>query len=143
MWGSWPSVEMQLVCSTTPAEWAVYFFFFLLAAWYILYINLFSLRVTKFNLGGLGAVILIRRKIPRLNSQSNNRNLFMRHLILFTFAKNVLSGLNEDVGRRSTSDKTWFDSCERSFVLAFSILENNNSQQNVVPNMFTTCWFKW
>ena len=53
-------------------------------------------------------------------------------------SKNIISELYEEVNR-STADK-WFNYCECSILLASLILENNCSQQYVVPNMLTTSY---
>ena len=52
--------------------------------------------------------------------------------------KNVISGLNEEVNRRSKSHEWWFDNCKRSIPLVCFILENNCSQWYVMPNIFIT-----
>ena len=45
--------------------------------------------------------------------------------------------LDEEVDRRSTSYKWWFDSHKCTILLACFILKNNYSQQYGVPDMLT------
>ena len=59
--------------------------------------------------------------------------------MLLAITKNVISELNEEVDRKRTSDKWWFDSCKCSILLVFLILEKTSSHCYIVPNIFTTC----
>ena len=50
------------------------------------------------------------------------------------------AGLNEDVDRRSTSDKWLLDSCRCSILLVYLILEIIGSQRYLVTNILISCW---
>ena len=75
-----------------------------------------------------------------LNKQGNNNNLLMKITMFTIIKKDVISKLNEEVDERSTSDKWWFDSCERNLHLAYSILENycNNRYIGINYNGMST-----
>ena len=49
--------------------------------------------------------------------------------------RDVISRINEEVDRRSTSDKSWFDSCDRCVILTVFNLDNNCSHYFAVPNI--------
>ena len=61
-----------------------------------------SLHASAFNWGKSGAVMLKGQKKHQLNSQDDNHNLLMKHLMLFIITKkDVISELNEEVDHRS------------------------------------------
>ena len=83
---------------------------------------------------------ILKKQKKLLNSQGTYYNILMRHLMLFAVEKDLISGLNEEVDWRISSNKCSFDCCECKIFLALIILENNYSQQYVVGNMLTTFW---